>query len=514
MALNNITFVLGQGGLGRPLPGEDYVSGLLFYTPDASLPSGFPTTARVKQLFSVGDAEAAGIKDDYADGTAATSTNTITAIGANGSTVELIIPEPDGSRSLGVYTKTAGETDVDDVAAALAAMVNAGTADHGYTATADGVPAGEFVITAPKRMGTFLNTKLPTFTEVPSNSTFAVTVAAFTGGVASKQAIWHYHISEFFRIQPQGNLYVGFYDVPGTYNYNEVTTMQSFANGRIRQIGVYKDGTAFAPADLTALDLVCKSNISNHKELIGILGADISATVDLSTLADLRTLTANNAAICIAQDGAALGAFLYKTTGKSITALGAMLGAAALAKVSESIAWVEKFNMSNGTELDVIGFANGQLYKDLTAINENLVTLLQNYCYTFLRSFVGVSGSYWNDNKTAISNTSDYSSIRMNRTIQKAQRVTYISLVPALSSPTDLNADGTLQDTTIAYFESLAEKGLQQMQRDAEISAFTVAINPAQNILQTDKLIVTISIVPKGVAANIQVNIGFNVSIN
>jgi hypothetical protein len=39
MALNNVSFVLGQGGLGRPLPGQDYISGLTFY--GSTLPSGW-----------------------------------------------------------------------------------------------------------------------------------------------------------------------------------------------------------------------------------------------------------------------------------------------------------------------------------------------------------------------------------------------------------------------------------------------------------------------------------------
>jgi len=40
MANNDITFVKKQGGLGRPLAGEDHISGLLFYS-DATLPTGF-----------------------------------------------------------------------------------------------------------------------------------------------------------------------------------------------------------------------------------------------------------------------------------------------------------------------------------------------------------------------------------------------------------------------------------------------------------------------------------------
>ena len=37
MALNDIIFVKGQGGLGRPLTGEDHISGLLFYTANGNL---------------------------------------------------------------------------------------------------------------------------------------------------------------------------------------------------------------------------------------------------------------------------------------------------------------------------------------------------------------------------------------------------------------------------------------------------------------------------------------------
>ena len=59
MALNDITINKGQGGLGRPLEGTDYVSGLLFYS--ASLPSGFDSSNRIKSIFSVAQAEDLGI---------------------------------------------------------------------------------------------------------------------------------------------------------------------------------------------------------------------------------------------------------------------------------------------------------------------------------------------------------------------------------------------------------------------------------------------------------------------
>ena len=36
-ALNDITFVKGQGGLCRPLPGQDFISGLLLFTANGNL---------------------------------------------------------------------------------------------------------------------------------------------------------------------------------------------------------------------------------------------------------------------------------------------------------------------------------------------------------------------------------------------------------------------------------------------------------------------------------------------
>lgn len=506
MSLNNITFVLGQGGLGRPLPGEDFISGLIIYT--ASLPSGFTSTSRIKQLFSVSDAEAAGIKSDYSDATAAAGTVLVTAAGTNGDTIDITVVTPTGTVDLGTYTKTASEANVTAVGAAIAAIINTGTINHGFSALNT---TGSVAITAPKKYGIYLNTGTKLAATLSAGATLAVTVTQFSGGVASKQAVWHYHISEFFRVQPKGQLYVGFFAVPGSYDYADVATMQNYAAGKIRQIGVYKDGAAYSTADLTALSNACAAQVALHKEIFGVLGADISAVVDLTTLGDASALMAQYAMPCIGQDGNALGAFLFATYGKSITTLGATLGALALAKVSEDIAWVEKFNMSDGIELDVPAIANGQLVRDLS---DGLLSALQDKAYNFLRTFVGVAGSYFNESRTAVAITSDYAYAENVRTIQKATRGVYTGLIPALNSPIILNADGTLADTTIEYFDTLARKNLYQMQRDGEISDFDVAIDPTQPVLSTGVLVIAISIVPIGVARNIVVKIGFNVSIS
>jgi hypothetical protein len=201
---------------------------------------------------------------------------------------------------------------------------------------------------------------------------------------------------------------------------------------------------------------------------------------------------------------------LALTSGQSITTIGATLGAVSLSTVSNDIAWVNKFNISNGTECDTIAFANGQL---LTDIPQNLLNLLDDYRYIFLVKYVGIAGSYVNDSHCAIAVTSDYAYIENNRTIDKAIRGVYSSLLPNLNSPLVLNADGTLSEATVAYFESQSSVNLDQMIRDSELSAHDVIIDPTQNVLSTSNLTVTIKLVPIGVARQITVNIGFTLSI-
>lgn len=507
MPLPNITFIKGQGGLGRPLPGQDFISGLIFYT--ANLPSGFTTSNRVKALFAVTDAISAGILNDYSDGTAAQAEYLITAAGATGDIIAISVNDlsPVGVSQvtqLCAYTKLSSDSSIAILGAGIAAAINAGTLTHGYSAS---FTTATLTITAPKRLGKYLNAGSPLVITI--TGAIAGTITQFTGGVASAFATYYYQISEFFRLQPQGILYVGFFAIPGSYAFTEITTVQNFSGGIIRQIGVIKDpASAWAEGDLTLIDGVCKANDAVHKPISALYGADLSGTADISTLPDLSTLTANKSTVVIGMDGGGQGWFLWLTTGKSQPCLGAELGTVALAKVSESIAWVGKFDISNGAECEVLAFANGQLLSS-TAITDNLLSVLNDRRYTFLKKFVGISGSYFNDSHCAIISSSDYAQIENNRTIDKAIRGIYSSLLPSLNSPIQLNADGSLSETTTAYLESQAGVNLDQMVRDTELSAYQVTINPMQNVLSTSTIIVVVQLVINGVARQIEVPIGF-----
>jgi len=507
MALNDIVFVKGQGGLGRPAQGEDFISGLLLYSDD--LPSGFDSSHRVRPVLSVAQAESLGIVNDYSDGTAPTGSIYFDNIGDDGDYVNVQVAEINGVIDLGTYVKSPAESTYLQQVQALAAVINAGTYKHGYTAVGAGTLC---TITAPKRNGIFLNTGTPITVTTNPGATIAVdmVVVQFSGGIYSKLALYHYHVSEFFRLNPTGKLFIGIYAPTMGYNFEELTLLQTAAGGKCRQIAIYHLENSLDSTNITAIQSVCNTNASNHKPFSVLYGADLMGADLSSDLTNLQTLTASNVSAIISQDFGGLGGYLYKHCGRSITNIGALAGSVSAAKVSTDIAWVANFNISNGVECDTVGFSNGQL---LNEISQQLLNQLDDYRYIFLIKYVGVNGTYWNDSHTAITIASDYAYIENVRTIDKAIRGVYSTLIQDLNSPLKLNADGTLTDATVAYFESEGGLPLAQMARDSELSAYSVIVDPTQNVLSTSNLNVTVKLLPIGVARQITVNIGFTTKI-
>jgi len=389
MAQPQITFNIGEGGLGRPLTGKDHYSGILWW--NDNLPAGYGTD-NVKAFFSLEEAEAAGI------------------------------------------TSAAAQFD-----------------------------------------------------------------------------ILHYQVSEFFRINPLGVLYVGIFPVPATtYDYTELETMQNEANGDIRQFAVWENLTAFTTAPLTTIQSILTGLLDNYQPSVAVYSADFSAIADLGTLTDLTGLAAEAVSVAIGQDGDAVGAGLATSEAQSIPTIGAQLGAISFAKVSDSIAWVGKFPLVTGNELKVPALANGDKVSTKTPA---FLNTLNDRGYTFIKRFVGRENTYFNNSLTATSSTSDFSTTENNRTIQKAVREIYVRSLDLLNSPITVNPDGTLTEDAIQTFRSKAVEALDQMAANTEISAFEVLIDPSQDVLSTSKIEVTVKIVPVGVAREIVYNIGFTTNI-
>ncbi|PDS26472.1 DUF2586 family protein [Flavobacterium branchiophilum] len=345
------------------------------------------------------------------------------------------------------------------------------------------------------------------------------------GITAITHPVLHYHISEYFRVNPGAKLYV-VSSLLNNAQFNEVKQLQQFAEGKIRQIGIVDLLTSFV--DLSTICVTIQTRLNElataNMPLSALLSIHSITPADLLALPNLHNLNCERLSVCIGQDASGRGNYLTGVVGKKVGIVGACLGAISRARVHESIAWVEKQNLVTGAypkaltgnvivarELDVTAFIDGTLLGDLTPAQ---IQSINDKGYLFAFKHVGYAGTFFNDSFSAVALDNDFSTIENNRAIDKAQRGVYIKLLPKISGPIYINPDtGEISSDAIASLEAIGSIPLEQMERDGELSGFKIFINPNQDVLSTSKLTVTLKIVPVGVLREITVNLGFALSV-
>lgn len=504
MPLPNITVNRSQGNIVRPALSNDATSAMLFYS--NTYPSGFSGATQVAVVYSTNEAYNLGIVDDYSTETKATSTITINTAYTGLTAVSLTSNFPTASTEV-VAAFTFSATGTASQATELALLINNGLV-YSASATNNVVTVTAQQSSDTQLVGANINTKTLALS-APANAN--VTITAFSGGTSTDVRPWAYHIAEHFRLG-NGKLFIGVFPVPATFNFNEIKTVQDFANGEIRQCGVYKSGSwsgVFSATDVTSIQTVCNT-LGNEKHPLSVVLQPNLNGVALNSLPNLQAYSAPNVSVLIGQDGFNVGAAIANVFTYSVGMMGAVTGVLSQFRVSDSIAWVGKLQSLpfSTAELDTPAFANKTLVSNTsTALQDTLA----DKHYTYLRRIPDLSGSFISDSKTAVSNTNSFFSIERNRTIDKARRVVAAGLSPLLNSPVDVEASGKLSALTINVYKQVCNSQLDVMVSNQELSAYQVNIDPDQNVLATDTLNITLVLVPKGVARFITVDVSFGV---
>lgn len=149
------------------------------------------------------------------------------------------------------------------------------------------------------------------------------------------------------------------------------------------------------------------------------------------------------------------------------------------------------------------------------------VESVHNKGYITFRTFIGRSGYFFNDDFTATLPTDDYSHLTHRRTIDKAYRIAYDSMLDELLNEVPVNGDGTLQLPLVKAWEAKVESAIaNQMTAAGELSADVTDVNdrgvkcfidPAQNIIANSILNVSLRVRPFGYPRYINVYLGFQV---
>lgn len=319
----------------------------------------------------------------------------------------------------------------------------------------------------------------------------------------------HYQLSQIFRLNNGITLYVGLFAKPaGAFTFSEITKMQNFANGDIRQMGVWNGSTELTAADVTALQGVATELESADTPLSIIYAPKVTTVAGLKT--DLAGSNQKNVSIVVGQDGEGVAATLHKDAmraGSTVSGLGVVLGLVSAAKVNESISWVQKFP----TGVALPAFGDGTLYRDY---DKGVIEALDNARYLFFITYSGLNGSFMNDSHNLDAATSDYCSIELVRTMDKAVRGIRTYLLPELGSPLYIDAEtGKLAPETVKHLETVANFQLEDMQKAGELSGWAVEIDPDQNVAVSSTVEFVIKNVAVGVFRKGVVKIGYAQSV-
>lgn len=320
------------------------------------------------------------------------------------------------------------------------------------------------------------------------------------------------HVQQFYEEAPSGTeLWIMLVDATVTME-EVVSSDQDYAKkllndakGVVRLLAVSRksDGTATiangVDADVDAAVVKAQSLVEgyaiNYKEVSVIIdGKDF--TGDVGALEDYKQ-----------SDNEFVSVMLSNTDGSKNAAVGLLLGRLAKDPVMRNPGRVKSGSLPT---IDAY-FTDGKAIE----ASEGAWDSIHDKGYIFLRSFVGRSGYFFNDAPTCTTQSNDLNSIPRVRTIYKARRVAYGVFVNEILDEIPLEANGRIAPALIKSWEGLVDNAINlTMTQNGEVSGVRTFIDPAQDVLGTNEVRVSLDILPVGYAKYITVQLGFTTNLS
>lgn len=346
------------------------------------------------------------------------------------------------------------------------------------------------------------------------------------------------HISEFYRMFPNGTLYLMLYsgDMEAAFAEQYAKKLIIDANGEIRILGIANTPAAATEEYLNGFPEDVFGSIQLGQQLydwafstfrpcqIILEGRDFNAANAASAL-DLRNITISNqvleafkVSVCIAQDWKFADGL--DAIRKKMADLGTMLGSIAKKAVNENIGEVEGGNLVDTTNNKwlVAGLSNHQT----VAGWDSQLEALDSKGYIFAISYTGIAGYYWNNDHTCTPIKKDKDgyfneyTISYGRVHDKAVRDLRTCLLPKVKSTQPVDPDtGKLPQALVTYFERLADDDVfNAMAAEGLITAGKTTVDPESDLLISPReLKVSFVLVPTGQIDEIKGTINLKTSI-
>lgn len=346
------------------------------------------------------------------------------------------------------------------------------------------------------------------------------------------------HISEFYRMFPNGTLYLMLYsgNMEAAFAEQFAKKLIIDANGDIRILGIANTPASATVEYLNGFPEDVFGSIQLAQQLydwafstfrpcqIILEGRDFNAVSAASAL-DLRNITISNqvleafkVSICIAQDWKFADGL--DAIRKKMADLGTMLGSIAKKAVNENIGEVEGGNLVDTTNNKwlVAGLSNHQTVAGWDSQLESL----DSKGYVFAISYTGIDGYYWNNDHTCTPIKKDKDgyfneyTISYGRVHDKAVRDLRTCLLPKVKSTQPVDPDtGKLPQALVTYFERLADDDVfNAMAAEGLITAGKTTVDPNSDLLISPReLKVSFVLVPTGQIDEIKGTINLKTNI-
>lgn len=217
-------------------------------------------------------------------------------------------------------------------------------------------------------------------------------------------------------------------------------------------------------------------------------------------LKDLAPLACNRVAVFV-------GDTQEKSKG---AAIGLLLGRIARLGIERNIGRVKEGNI----KADQFYLSGKPLELQSSTIAE-----LYDKGYICPRQHVGRVGYFFTDDRLATGLDDDYSHLSLRRSIDKAYRIAYDTLLSFLLEDLEVEADGSLHPAVIRSWESEVTGAIDRaMTAQGELSADSASGSGCRFSIEADKILSTstikahLSVRPKGYARYIDVTLGFLVN--
>lgn len=314
---------------------------------------------------------------------------------------------------------------------------------------------------------------------------------------ANQKVLAHYHVSEFFRLAPEGT--VCFLPVAANSTHAGVvsTVLQTLKlNPDIKGIGFI----GFENQTLTSVAALLEplqNDLVKAAKADGILIDSVfveggsAGALTFNNYPDLTTKSAENISVIIGQDPD-VAKLDVKYANQA--AIGSALGMLAVRKISENLGSTDIINRPEDKKTEKFysltdtstgkfvkaGLSTGEKIEELSDVQ---IKALKSKGYIFIGSYVGAAGMYFSGSETCTSKESTYSTIENNAVWNAAARLIREALAPYIKGKVKKDpATGYIRSTTIVHWERVATNAcIDRLEGENEISGGSIYIDPKQS---------------------------------